>query len=420
LAQDERPALLLTNATAQFVPSRDDPSGLSAHATRDKLLELYPGRTFRFCFNNAQMARGVIRFAWNHADLQPDIDPVYLVQWNDDAYSYDLTDRFLEAIHHRAPLGCAAQWAWASGCLLQGGPPPGLAGGLFPVFPICRVLGDLPRSFEVPTSVGSFSLANRYETEEAAHLSQAMLREPYQHRPLLCITGQAQPSRRFLKALHRLDPDHTRKLVVAMGDAISFNTIYRDRRVAWPIQDLPMSLVFFCHDNPIDHEAGFRPAPESIVQTIGEANNHTDEGSSPDDVPSSTGTEDVLLNADIVEILALAFAAPGPPCTTPNVLIERLHEIRSTPAGLSLGGTEGRPFFRSKAEANGDTNGDRMPGTGEHIICLRPVFDGTRVLPQASIEVWRWQPSDIPTWKLVGPPLSVSYVPPTVEGGVHR
>jgi len=36
------------------------------------------------------------------------------------------------------------------------------------------------------------------------------------------------------------------------GRRIDFNTIYRDRNLAWPIQDLPCDLVFFCHRNPVD------------------------------------------------------------------------------------------------------------------------------------------------------------------------
>ena len=66
-----------------------------------------------------------------------------------------------------------------------------------------------------------------------------------QRRPLLVVTGQSQPSRRFLRALARSAPEAARRLVVATGDAIAFNTIYRDRQVAWPIQELPFALVFF-------------------------------------------------------------------------------------------------------------------------------------------------------------------------------
>src|SRR5207302_175475 len=80
-----------------------------------------------------------------------------------------------------------------------------------------------------------------------------------QKRPLLVLTGQSAPSRRFLRALVRSAPGMARQFVVATGDAIAFNNVYRDRGVAWNVQDLPVPLVFFCHHNPIDPDAGFRP-----------------------------------------------------------------------------------------------------------------------------------------------------------------
>ena len=41
-------------------------------------------------------------------------------------------------------------------------------------------------------------------------------------RSLLVVTGQVQPTRRFLRGLERLDPGRTHRLVVATGDAVSF------------------------------------------------------------------------------------------------------------------------------------------------------------------------------------------------------
>ena len=81
-------------------------------------------------------------------------------------------------------------------------------------------------------------------------------------RPLLVVTGQSTPSRRFLAELVRTSPAQARRLVVATGDAVSFNTIYRDRRVTWPIQDLPFPFVFFCHYDPIDAGRRLSVPPE--------------------------------------------------------------------------------------------------------------------------------------------------------------
>ena len=68
----------------------------------------------------------------------------------------------------------------------------------------------------------------------------------------------------------------------------------------------------------------------------------------------------------------------------------------------------GVPFF--------DGEGNRRPGTGEHIVWLRPRTEGSRTLPQATITVWRLR-SDDPSggWQRVGQ-LDVSYDGAGVEG----
>ena len=50
----------------------------------------------------------------------------------------------------------------------------------------------------------------------------------------------------------------TGRFLVVNGDAIDFNTVYRDGNLTWPVQDLPFQLVFFCHRNPVYEEA-FQP-----------------------------------------------------------------------------------------------------------------------------------------------------------------
>ena len=58
------------------------------------LMDLYPGRSFRFCFTNGQIAEAVTDFLWHQEDLRPDPGPVYLTFWEDDPYSEDLFNRF--------------------------------------------------------------------------------------------------------------------------------------------------------------------------------------------------------------------------------------------------------------------------------------------------------------------------------------
>ncbi len=421
LPQASRPVLLLTTATADRISPRDAFGGEAPDSERIRLSEIYGHRTFRFCFTNNQMAFAVTRFIWSQPELRTDSDPAYLVQWDDDSYSYDLSDSFLHALQVRAAEGAVTDWAWATGWL-QAGNPPGALTGIMPrdrfrqtFFPILRT---------IPSSVGSFAMPNRHEEDVAEEISRELGRHPEQHRPLLVVTGQAQPSRRFLRALQRVDPERTRRVVVATGDAVSFNNIYRDRRTIWPIQDLPMSMVFFCHCNPIDREAGFRPAPEDILPPADVAlvsptdpaamapPTGADSAPLTGEQPSSTGTEDILLNADIVETVARTFAHDGQPCANADELIARLGRVRLDGTGIHLDGA-GEPFFAP--------SGNRRSATGEHVVCLQPVIVDGRVLPQARLEVWKWQPvNGTMGWKPCAAPLFVSYKAPAVEGGARR
>jgi hypothetical protein len=366
LPEAERPLLLLTTATAEQVA---DPAAASDGAA---LIGLYPGRTFRFCFTNEQMARAVTRFIFAQADLRPDADPVYTVRWKDDEYSRDLVDRFLKALEELADG--------------EGGRDAGPA----EPFRLTR----LSPPFLIDSSVGTFLTPNRYEAKNAAELLAQARDGP--RRPLLVVSGQSAPSRRFLRALARMDPEQARRFVVATGDSLSFNTVYRDRRVAWPVQDLPFRVVFFCHYDPVDPGAGFRP-----------------DGAAPDpDRPgaSATGTEDVLLNSDIVEALLRAYRRGGVPAAGAGELRDRLRELRLREGALTFE-PDGRRLF--------DERGNRKDATGEHVVCLRPQFDGTRVLPRAAVEVWagRRERGGQFAWQRRGGPLVVSYVDAPEEGG---
>ncbi len=207
--------------------------------------------------------------------------------------------------------------------------------------------------------------------------------------------------------LIRSVPDLAGRFVVATGDAISFNTVYRDRQIAWNIQDLPFPLVFFCHHNPIDPDAGFRPSESSPNRTVeGDVNTTT-----------TTGTEDVLLFSDIVEALVQTGApADASPCANAGELAERLAGARLLDDRIVLG-TQGIRLFKK--------DGQRQSGTGEHVVCLRPSFNDyrDRLLPQASIEVWGWRRRDWGRgergqhWQRYGEPLTVHYGDAPVQGG---
>jgi hypothetical protein len=423
LAPADRPVLVLTTATADSVVTREAGVG-GAPEERAALNQLYPERTFRFCFTNRQMATAVTRFLWSQDDLRPDSDPVHLVKWDDDSYSADLIDGFLlDALPALMAQEAVRDWAWVTGGIQAGAFPP-LLGGAFPKDRSGQHdnefrLSILPTVEPIASSVGSFQTANRYESQVANQVSEDLALFPRQSRPLLVVTGQAAPSRRFLRALAQLVPSRARHLVVVTGDTISFNTVYRDRRVAWPIQDLPFSLVFFCHYNPVDANAGFHPARDAgLSPRPGGEDIMPPPSRQPGNVQatSTTGTEDVLLNADIVEALARAFQRDGQPCADAAELNRRLADVRVGPTGLGFDPDWPHLF---------GPEGNRRSATGEHVVCLRPSFEGARVLPQATLEVWKWQPpsgsSDAgPRWLSCGGPFTLSFDPPAVEGGINR
>ena len=266
MAPADKPLLLLTTATADRVTIPEAPQ----ESRSVDLTRVYPDRTFRYCFTNKQMADAVMGFLWNQDAVRPDVNPVHMVQWDDDSYSRDLTDGFRESL-------------------------PAAAG--------------LPNPKRIASSVGSFLTPNRFEADVVGQVLQDLeSKRPPQTRPLLIVTGQSSPSHRFLRELARTAPAQARRLVVATGDAVSFNIVYRDRRVMWPIQDLPFPFIFFCHFNPIDADAGFRPEGE------GEGDRDS----------SATGTEDILLNSAIVETLVQALERDGKPAADAAELAARL------------------------------------------------------------------------------------------------
>jgi hypothetical protein len=360
------PLLILTAATADDVPQGP---GESARV----LTGIYPGRTYRFCFTNRQMAVAVTDFIWSRPDLRPDVDPLYLAFWQDDVYSLDLTDRFLQALHLPAALAAARDWGWLASRAATGGPflDPGSLAGF-------RLALD-PRSERIEYSVGTFDRPNPWEAEAASALLDARLNlYPSQRRPLLVIAPAAsQAARRFLRGMERTAPVEARRFVVATGDAIPFNTVYRDRNVAWPIQDLPFTLVFFTHRNPADAAAGFR---ETVFSNDAEPG----VGGAP-----TSGTEDLLLDMDIVETLVQAAYREGKLVGEAGELCRRLAEARWSRA-------VGRVTFSPELPLLFDADGNRQSGTGEHVVLVRPIVEGAQVQPRAQIEVWAWQMRDAP------------------------
>jgi hypothetical protein len=178
-----------------------------------------------------------------------------------------------------------------------------------------------------------------------------------------------QPARRFLHGLVRTAPAEARRFLVATGDGIPFNAIYRDRNLTWPIQDLPFKFLSFCHRNPVDLSAGFRAergAESGLARTL------------------SPGTEDILLNLDIVSTVIQAAFSNSALTADMNEFQRRVRETGWSPeTSMITAAPDAMPLF--------DADGNRRSGTGEHIVYLRPASTGDEIQPRSIIEVWSWQ-----------------------------
>jgi hypothetical protein len=376
----ERPLLFITTATADevLVEEKRNPfispteRFLIAHEYQD-LMSVYPERSFRLCFTNRQMADAVVDFVWGRPELRPHGSPnpslpataaafgatgdvwstlgaltevgqlqkplLFTLGWADDPYSIDLAEQFVR------------------------------------VFARPEYRPNQPIIEWIAYSVGEYLTPNPPEAEVAGHVMADLFGNP-DNRSLLVLPTLVQPARRVLRALAAGAPVEVRDLVAVTGDSINFNNIYRDRNIAWNVQEMPVPLVFFCHQNPIDW-------PELA------------RGDQP--APYANATDDEMLNADLVRTLVEAvFSWPARPGASPQPasdadgLRERLRSRRP-------------PLFRP--------DGNRVGGSGEYLVYLRPHFHGGRVLPSASIEVWSRQTNDKGVfWQRVNrQPLRISY-----------
>jgi len=243
-----RPLFFITTATANDVIVEGD-------RQPRKLTQVYPGRSFRFSFNNEQMARAVIDFVWHTPELRPvggmpmvkgeAANPVvFPVYWRDDPYSEDLESKFWNAVTQTTQGRC-----------------------------------DLRPAIQIDYSVGSFDRANASEASGARTLLEEIDTEKDQ-RALLILPTSTAPARRFLRSIVSESPTVGRHLVAVNGDAIGFNDVFRDGSMLWNVRDLPVPLVFFAHQNPIGWTDTLKPPAatdevllfarmfEVIVQTV--------------------------------------------------------------------------------------------------------------------------------------------------------
>ncbi len=373
------PLLLITNATAEA----DRPPHLDRTGTR--LLDLYAGRTFRFCFTNGAMVQAVLGFLRQNprvwvAPAAPPIaaaaavaDPwaalgillaagqlepkLFSVSWQDDSYSRDLDVLFQTERQHWHPYAKEVD------------------------------LGPLP-----------YSVGNVYQPNSAEQTSVNLFLSlnPPPPRSVLVLPAAVQRMRRYLGFLCQQAPHLARNLVVVNGDAITFHNVFRDRDFAWNVLDLPVPVVFFSHRNPVDSTAriNWNFAWHRIEQKGRER--------------STSGTHEILLYRDIVEAMLYATFADGKLLDDADQVAERLRQTTwrpaprdADPSDWHYNRVQNALVQRQHAlteHALFDAHGDRRPGTGEHIVWLHPNFRDDRLmaLQPCTISIWRYLPDPAP------------------------
>jgi len=304
------PLFLIPTATSDRVAVKSGYVALPRDEETEDLIRVYPDRSFRFCFTNSQMAEAVASFVWSQKELKPDAGPGYLVSWLDDPYSQDLVKQFHELLWPQEPR------TEDKSKLRPSFEPPGP-----------------PSQRTIPHSMGGYSRPNARESDIAERLLDELGNHPTQERALLVLPAATQPARRFLRALVQNAPLEVERLIVATGDYIDFNTVCRDRNFAWPIQDLPVRLVFFCHRNPVDTSAGFAILPEL----------------------TSTSTDSMLLYSDMaLTLVRQAFQN--------SAVVEQADELRD---GL-------RRLTTDAGQLRFDRDGNLRGGSGEFVVYLAP------------------------------------------------
>jgi hypothetical protein len=351
------PLLFITTATTDTFQA---PGVADMAEQRQALMAIYPGRSFRFCFTNMQMAQAVLDFVWSRPELRPHsawsawqlaclsaapvlgaaLPPLrpassFGMYWNDDDYSENLNECFRQLLTQSAE-GAAA-------------PPLGPTSRLYQ--PIQPVLNS-----RIPHSIGGFYQPNTHERQAVTQLL-AHFRPRPGDRSLLILPASTNQTRRVLRTLLNAAPFIGQQLVVVTGDSISLNTLYRDADLLWDVRSLPIPLVGFAHHNPAAW-------------------------TSPDE---RTSTEEVLLNVDLFRTLAESAFVDGQLIAQADTLRDRLrHRYADTREQLLAKGKASPVRF--------DRSGNRDPTCGgQFIIYLRPnvvrLGPHTRHLHHPSIEI---------------------------------
>jgi hypothetical protein len=380
-------AVRLARDLQDAYPNPDQPSPvfLITTATAEKtkkgnsLIDVYQKRTFRFSFTNQKMVESLLAFVQHRQ--YPDEDKewaqnlwvnkpadsgvpananagtMHTVTWGDERYSQDMNALFEEEFKKRYPKGE----------FIGEGTIPYSVGGFFHPAPHEQVV------------VGTFLARST----------------PIRPHSFLVLPTQTVRMRRFLINLRQRSPLDARNLVILNGDAISFHSVYRDRELIWNILDLPYSLVFFSHRNPIDRAAGFTWANDE------RAGAPLPQGAVPQH--TTTGTHDILLYRDLFEAILYAACENGKLLGDPLQVRERLQatcwyhpplaRLKQDSARVCNPRVHTLDTPHNLLGRFFDADGNRQSHTGEHIVWVKPNFTDDRVDLVSRISVWAMQPN---------------------------
>lgn len=316
------PLFLITTATADKVQHPN--LGII------DLMQIYPQRSFRYCYTNRQMAEAIHHFVREQIsqdrELQITSSRISLMSWKDDPFSQDLVDQY------------EACWR----------------------IPSEQVPHPQAAAYTIAHSVGGLNQPNKSEMAAVQKLVKDVSADSVavRGRELLVLPGGPAPARRVLRSLYHTDPNERFLWVVTVGDAIDWNTLYRDRRLTWPVVDIPFPLIAFMHRNPVEThlKSGRSFIPDDVMGEL----------------PHPSGTDDLLLYRDIGHSLVTACFQKDQLIADPDTLLGSL-----------------RTEVDEHRKLQFDEEGNRPGMGGEYITLVRPVHDELRILPLSRIEVYR-------------------------------
>jgi len=322
----DRPVMILTTATANHLRGNE-----RNFYGRENLMTLHKGLSFRFGFSNYQMATLILDFLKEQNTWSGPLPAPWIMRWVDDPYATDLEE--------------AIDSAWRS------------------LPEKDKIQKGFSQIISIKSSVGGLQRPNSDELLAASNFASRAIVNSNTEGNWLALCGQLFPSRRLLKTLAQFTDSRLKGYTIISGDTLGFNTVYRDWEELWPVKDLPFSVVFFCHQNPVSSEYGFNPNPPAEKKNL------------------ASGTDDLLLNRDLIQALTEAWRNIGE-ADNSATLASVIRNIKYSHDGPRFAPLEADFSFLF------DNDGNRNSGSGEHIVTLSPSRLPRDMKKEGTVEVW--------------------------------